>query len=248
MSEKIWFLKQCNLFQQLTDEQLAELERRAAIRSFKRKKIIYFPAEPGESALVLASGRVKIKDITPDGKEAILAFIEPGELFGELAALDGAPRAEYAEAAADSQVVLIPREDLLALMRERPDLALSITRLIGLRRQRIENRLRNVLFLSSRQRIVRLLLELTETYGDRNGPACTLRLPFSHQDLASLIGVTRETVTLLLGQLQLEQLIRCERRRLILDCEQLAAQLNERAVAPPKRHALRPRREKTHKL
>jgi CRP-like cAMP-binding protein len=234
MDSKLWYLKQCDLFERLTPEQAARLERRALLRTFKRRELIYCPTEPGQSVLLLARGRVKIKDLTPDGKETILAFLEEGEVFGELALLDGEPRREYAEAVEDSRVLVLPREDLLGLMEQRPDLALAITKLVGLRRRRIENRLRNVLFLSSRERLLRLLGELVEAHGDRRGDRCEIRLPLSHQELAGLIGVTRETVTVVLGQLQQEGLIQVRRRRLtVLDCPRLAEATTGAAVALP---------------
>ena len=109
-------------------------------------------------------------------------------------------------------------------MNARPDIAFSFTKLIGLRRQRVEGRLRNLLFLSSRDRMVHMLLELQETHGDHAGGRCRIRLPLSHQDLAGLIGVTRETATVVLGRLQAERLIRMERRRItILDSPRLRA-------------------------
>jgi CRP-like cAMP-binding protein len=154
MESKLWYLKRCDLFEKLTPEQANRLDHHALVRTFKKRAIIYSPTEPGESVMVLAGGRIKIKDITPEGKETILAFIEEGEIFGELALLDDEQRQEYAEAVEDSQVLVIPRGDLLWLMELRPDVALSVTKLIGFRRRRIENRLRNVLFLSGRERMV----------------------------------------------------------------------------------------------
>src|SRR5262249_19166774 len=212
----------CNLFERLTPAQAERLERRALMRTFKRRSLIYLPDEPGQSVLVLARGRVKIKDVTPDGKETILAFIDEGEPFGEQALLDDEPRCEYAEAVVDSQVLVIPRDDLLWLMGQRPDVALSVTKLVGLRRRRIENRLRNILFLPSRERLVRLLQELVESHGIRRGNRCELGLPLSHQELASLIGVTRETVTVILGELQRDGLVQVRRCRItVLDCSRL---------------------------
>ncbi|MCI0459425.1 MAG: Crp/Fnr family transcriptional regulator [Gemmataceae bacterium] len=223
MNGKLWYLKQCDLFEKLTPQQAERLDRHASLLTFKRQALVYSPAEPGLSVLVLARGRIKIKDITPDGKETILAFIEEGEIFGELAVLDGQARGEFAEAMTEVQVLVIPREDLLWLLELRPDVALSITKLVGLRRRRIENRFRNVLFLSSRERMVRLLGELVEFHGERAGNACRIRLPLSHQDLASLIGVTRETVTHVLGQLQADGLVQARRRQItVLDCDRLA--------------------------
>jgi len=222
MERRLWYLRGCDLFENLTPEEAERLERRALFRTFKRNSLIYSPSDPGQGVMVLAKGRVKIKDITSDGKESILTFIEEGEMFGELAILDGQPRQDYAETVLDSEIVVVPRENMLWLMRTKPDVSLYITKLIGLRRQRIENRLRNVLFLPSRERMIRLLHELMEAHGDRQGNRCELRLALSHQELASLIGVTRETVTTTLGHLQVEGFIKAERRRLVIvDCATL---------------------------
>jgi CRP-like cAMP-binding protein len=216
MSDRIWFLKRCDLFERLSAAESRRLERRAVMRNCKRGEIIYFPMEPGQSVLVLARGRVKIKAITPDGKEAIFAFIEEGEIFGELAVLDNQPRNEYAEAVTDAQVVVIPREELLWLMSQRPDVALHVTKLLGFRVRRIENRLRNIMFRSNRERIVALLLELLESHGQRHGTGWEIRLRLSHQELANLIGATRETVTVTLGKLQYERLVQVRRRKIVV--------------------------------
>ena len=224
MNGSLWYLKQCDLFGELTPQQTERLNAAARVRSFKRHDLIYAPAQPGQSVLIVAVGRVKIKDVTPDGKETILAFLEEGEIFGELALLDGQPRQEYAEAVVDSQVLSLPRDDVLWLMANRPETALSITKLIGLRRRRVETRLRNLLFLSSRDRMVHMLLELRDSHGEQTGDRCQILLPLSHQDLASLIGVTRETATVVLGRLQASRLIKMERRRItILDAPRLTA-------------------------
>jgi CRP/FNR family transcriptional regulator, cyclic AMP receptor protein len=225
MKEKIWFLKDCDLFERLSAADKQHLESQAVIRTFPPGTFVYFPSDPGQSVLVLARGRVKIKFITPDGQETILAFVGPGELFGELAIVDTQPRNEYAEAVTETTVIAIPRDDMLGLMERRPELAMHVTRLFGFRRRRLENRLRNILFCSIRWRIVALMLELLETHGKLVGDAWEIVLPLSHQDLASLIGATRETVTVTLGQLQDEKLIRVQRRRLtVLDRARLAAE------------------------
>lgn len=234
MEATLWYLKRCPLFEGLSSDQAERLDRHAVMRKFKKRALVYSPTEPGQSVMVLAKGQIKIKDITPEGKETILTFIEPGEIFGELAILDDEPRQDYAEAVADSEVLVLTRESLLWLMQERGDVTLSITKLMGFRRKHIENRLRNVLFLSSRERMVRILHELVQTHGDRVENYCEIRLSLSHQDLASLIGVTRETVTVVLGQLQGEKLIKIRRRHLsILDCERLEQECRGNAPIPP---------------
>ncbi len=239
MNDTIWFLKRCDLFERLSPEEARRLESRAVLRAFRRGEIVYFPTEPGQSLLVLLNGRVKIKSLTADGRETIFAFIDEGEVFGELALLDSAPRNEYAEAVEDSRVLALPRDDVLWLMGRRPEVALTVTKLLGLRLRRVENRLRNCLFRSTRERLVPLLLELLDSHGRAAGRYWEVRLPLSHQDLASLIGATRETVTLTLGRLQREGLVRVSRMRVtVLDRERLAREAA--GSAPPDEVAPRP--------
>jgi CRP-like cAMP-binding protein len=177
---------------------------------------------------------VKIKTITPDGKETIFAFFGEGEIFGELALLETQPRNEYAEAVEDAEILALPRDELLAIMEQRPDIALHVTKLVGLRRRRIENRLRNILFRSNHERVAALLLELVETHGEQQPDGWQIVLELSHQDLASLIGATRETVTLTLGKLKRERLIKLHRRRIkVLDRDRLAQELSELPAASP---------------
>jgi CRP-like cAMP-binding protein len=225
LGKAIRHLKQCPPFDRLTPAECARLEARARVRAFRPREFVYYPAEPGQTVLLLTRGRVKTKALTPDGRESILAFFEAGDLFGELALLDAAPRGEYAEAVEASQVLALPREELLWLMGRRPDVALHVTRLLGLRRRRVESRLRNTLFRTVRERTVALLLELLEAHGQWAGGRWEVRPRLTHQDLANLIGATRETVTATLGRLRREGLIEVRRRRLhVLDRARLAAE------------------------
>ncbi len=223
MSEKIWHLKKCDLFQQLSSDKLRELELRCRAKKFPRGSPIYLPADEADGVLLLASGRVKICSFSADGKQAILTFIEPGELFGELAVLDDEAREEYAEAAEASQVILIPADEIRRMMNEIPEISLGITKLIGLRRRRIERRLKYLLFRSNRERLTHLILELAEKYGYATREGVALSIKLSHQELANIIGSTRETVTVVLGELQAEGSLRLGRRRIVLtDVKRLA--------------------------
>jgi len=228
MSEKLWFLKSCQLFEHLSPDELRRIEMRSRARTFPRKSPIYLPADEARSVYLLAKGRAKICHLTPEGKQSILAFIEPGELFGELAILDSGAREEYAEAIEVSTVVMIPGDEIQRLMADLPELSFGITKMIGMRRRRIERRLKNLLFLSNRERLTHLLLELAEQYGKPTSDGIQLGIKLSHQDLASVIGSTRETVTVVLGEMQSEKLLKIGRRNiLLLDPSRLAAIVQE---------------------
>lgn len=228
MSERLWYLKSCELFQQLSPDQLTALESRCRVRSFPRRTPIYLPADHADSVLLLASGRVKIGSFTEEGKQTILAFIEPGEVFGELSLLGTKEREEYAETVEKSTVILIPGDAMQQLLVQNPSVTLGVTKLYGLRRQRVERRLKYLLFRSNRERLVHLLLELAEQYGKQTAEGVQLGIKLSHQDLASIIGSTRETVTVVLGELQNEGRLELGRRKIILtDMPQLAGSVNQ---------------------
>lgn len=231
MSERLWYLKSCDLFQQLSPQQLTDLESRCRVRKCPRSTPIYLPADHADGVLLLAEGRVKIGSFTEEGKQTILAFIEPGELFGELSLMGSQEREEYAEAVEKSTIILIPNGAIQQLLIENPNVSLGITKLFGLRRKRVERRLKYLLFRSNRERLIHLLLELAEQYGKQVEGGVELRIKLSHQDLASIIGSTRETVTVVLGELQSEGRLRLGRRRIVLtDMAQLADTVN---VATP---------------
>lgn len=230
MSEKFWYLKSCALFEQLAPEDAALLESRARARTFERKQLVYVPDNQADSLLVVTSGRIKLYHITPEGRESILALIEPGEVFGELCLLDTAPRDEFAEAMAKTQIILIPGDVVRQLMEQRPRLALSVTKLIGLRRRRLERRMKALLFRSMRERLVHVLLDLASQYGQPMSDGLRINIRLSHQELANMIGSTRESVTVLLGELQSEQALLVQRRMITLIApDRLAASVGEPA-------------------
>jgi CRP/FNR family cyclic AMP-dependent transcriptional regulator len=240
MTQMFWHVRNCSLFQRLSESQWAVLEQRARVRKFPKGSSIYLPNDLSDSAYLLAEGRVRICSTTPEGKQTILAFVETGELFGELAIIESAQREERAETVQNSSVVMLPGDHLRQLMEEAPGLALGVTKLIGLRRKRVERRLRSLLFRSNRERLTQLLLDLTEQYGNATTAGIQLTIKLSHQDLASIIGATRETVTTVLGELQSEGLLRIQRQKLtILDLRRLATGLD---AGPTTAHPSQPSR------
>lgn len=223
MTQMFWHVRNCSLFQRLSESQLTVLEQCARVRKFPKGSSIYLPTDLADSAYLLAEGRIRICSTTPEGKQSILAFVEPGELFGELAIVETAPREERAESVQAATVVLLPGDHLRQLMEDVPGMALGVTKLIGMRRKRVERRLRSLLFRSNRERLTQLLLDLAEQYGHATTAGIELRIKLSHQDLASIIGATRETVTTVLGALQGEGLVRIQRQKLtLLDLQRLA--------------------------
>jgi CRP/FNR family cyclic AMP-dependent transcriptional regulator len=216
MPERLWFLKRSQLFEQLSEQELGRLEADSRIRNFRNREVIYSPADQAESVFLVVSGRVRLVSLTAGGKEAVLALIEPGELFGELALVSGGAREEHAESAGRSTVASLSRSTLESLMDRNGRLAIGIWKFIGWQRRRIERRLKSLLFRTTRERVVFLLADLLEPYGRIHGASAELTIRLSHQEIANLIGATRESVTLSLGELQTEGLLELGRQRIVV--------------------------------
>ncbi|GIX00774.1 MAG: transcriptional regulator [Pirellulaceae bacterium] len=238
MSKAYWHIRNCSLFQQLTEDEISALETHAKVKKFAKGESIYKPTDAADGTFLLAEGRIRLCSLTPDGRQSILGFVEPGELFGELGLVDPGYREERAVAVVPSVVTYIPNQALWDLMEKSPDLTVGVTKLIGMRRRRIERRLRGLLFRTNRDRLKSLLVELAEQYGAPSADGVELTIRLSHLDLANIIGATRETVTNLLGEMQERGELLVKRQRLIIhDVRRMAESVrpaDHPAMEPPK--------------
>ncbi len=220
---KLWYLKNVNLFRAMTEEQMRFVQQHTVMREIRRKEVLYLPGEPGDRIYLLKRGIVKISALPEDGHDVILALLHKGEVFGEEAVLDDSPRDHMAEAYDDALICIITRKDFLEMLRTFPDLTLRVTKLIGFRLRTFRNRIEGLLFKGTGARLARTLLDLARDHGVRDDHGVLLPLRLSQTDLANLIGVTRESVNLTLGDFRRRGLVELEGRTLrLLKSEALA--------------------------
>jgi CRP-like cAMP-binding protein len=165
---------------------------------------------------LIKRGVVKISTLTEEGKEIVLAFLHPGDVFGELAVVDPSPRDHYAEIHEDALICTFTRKDFLELMKLYPDMAFRITKILGLRVRRLSNRVENLLFKSAHARLAQTLLDLAKEHGVRDAAGILLTLKLSQQELGSLIGLSRESVNLCLSDFKRQGLVESSGRRIRL--------------------------------
>ena len=239
MKNKFWCLTNIRLLVGMSAETVDRIERMADIMTFNRHQPIYLPGDPGVAVYFIKSGRVRIARISEDGKELTLAILEPGEVFGEIDVLQNTPRNEMAEALEDTVLCQIQRTEFEALLRRTPGLAIRLTKLLGLRLRQIESRVEDLVFRDVPSRLAHLLLKLIRDFGVEDGRGILLRTRLSHRELANLIGSTRETVSLILGEFRREGLVESAGRQIVIrDREGLA-----RLLKPgPRRTGGSPRR------
>lgn len=212
--EKIWYLKHINIFGDMTEADLSVLDRITYMKDYSRREQVYGQGDPGDVIYLLKEGRVKIYKLSAEGKELTLAILEPGEIFGEMALVDEGPRDTIAEALDDMLLCVIRRRDFEILLRKKPELAMRVTKLIGVRRREIENQLENLVFRSASSRLALLLMSLAEKHGVRDSRGIILNVKLSQQELANLIGTARETTSALLNEFKRLGIIDIQHRRI----------------------------------
>jgi CRP-like cAMP-binding protein len=172
----------------------------------------------------LSSGRIKISKVTRDGKELTLAYRSEGDFFGEPCLLDGGPREEMAEAMDASITVEVARELLDNLLKADGTAAYKFTRALIARRKDLEQRVEQLIFKDVGAKLAELLLNLGQEHGITDVRGTVVGLKITHQEMANLIGSTRETVSLTLSTFKRKRLISTEGRKVIIsDTEALRA-------------------------
>jgi CRP-like cAMP-binding protein len=220
----LWYLKKVPLLAELGPETLSRLTSLVEVREIKRREVVYLPGDPGDALFVVNGGRIKISKVTRDGKALTLTYCGPSELFGETCLVEGGPREEMAEAVENSMVTAIQREDFEELLKGNARLGFRMTQLLARRRRDLENKLETLVFRDVTSKLAELLVNLAGEYGVEDARGTLVALKITHQELANLIGSTRETVSLTLSQFKRKKFIATEGRRVIIsDYESLRA-------------------------
>ena len=201
-TEKFWYLKHINIFAGMTDVDLGDLNRIADMLNYNRHEQIHGQDNSDDVIYLLKEGRVKIYQPLPEEKERTLAVLEPGEIFGEMALFEEAPRGTIAETLDETLLCVIRRRDFGILLRKKPELTMRTTIIVGVKRQSIENLLENLVFRSVSSRLALLLISLAEKEGVRDSRGITLSIKLSVQKLARLTATDRETTNSVLNEFE----------------------------------------------
>jgi CRP-like cAMP-binding protein len=186
------------------------------MRNVKKGQTLYLQGSADKSVYLLKEGAVKITKLNRQGKEIILDIFGAGSVFGEMAHAATGMRDEAAVVVEDGLVCTMDREFFEEAVRKMPELSMSVTKIIGLRRHRIENKLLSLLYSTVEQRLARTLVELLEEFGKPHEGGRMIGIKLTHKDLAELIASTRETVTAGLNRMKNEGLIEFDGKHVVV--------------------------------
>lgn len=222
---KLWYLKQIDIFDQLSDEEMDKLADMTHVQDVPKNQPIYFHGDTADTIFMLKKGRVRISRNSPDGESITLALLEEGEIFGEMALAGEDERTTRAETMTNAFICAASREKFLEVVKQNPQLNLEITKMVGNRRRKIETRINNLIFKDAKNRIAYVLLDLFEEHADK-GRNEQSTISFTHEQIAELAGLTRPTTTNILNEFQDEDLIDLGRGTITLEAPQSLRRLS----------------------
>lgn len=204
--DKEKLLGQSPIFRALDPDARRDLAAFAHVRRYAAGEVIFTMGSPDQSMMAIAEGTVRVEVVTPTGRDVTLSDLRPGDVFGEIALLDGGERSATVRALGSCTLVVLERRLLLDVLQRNPKLAIRLIELLCQRVRRSDERMMEIAFMSLPTRLARLLLRLSVSPPARPDAPLS-RLSFSQSDLAKMIGNTRENVNRCLRKWQDGQLI-----------------------------------------
>ncbi|MBI4830523.1 MAG: Crp/Fnr family transcriptional regulator [Candidatus Lindowbacteria bacterium] len=227
-TKKSDLLRKVDVFGELSERHLRQIVSLVSYHRFSEKQVIYMPSDPRARLYAILSGRVKLTQVSPEGKELVLCVLGKGDVFGELCLFDEGPHSTLATALEDAEIFSVKCSDLAKFMAEDPALVTALGKHVGERLRTLEQKLSDFAFKDVAQRLASLIVDLAQDYGEKAvSGEYVIEMKITHQDLAGLIGSTRETTTTTLNQFRDKGLIEFKRGRImVLDVERLERMAN----------------------
>jgi len=201
MTKKLWYIQQLYLFKGLTKEKLQNIESLFAMKEYCKREVIFEPGDKNK-VFIVKTGQVELYQITPSGKKAIIERLLPGSFFGDLGTEGDSDL--FVEATIDSYVCSLNKDEFFSMVSQYPELSEKLMKQLFNRLTQVEKRMSSVATDSAFQRIIKLLLNLGKKKAD---DSMIVSEKFTHEELSQMLGISRQTVTTLINQLEKKGLI-----------------------------------------
>lgn len=210
--DELWFVRPYDFLRDFDSQAEQELYEIGLSVAVNKDQLIFNAGSPGEYVYILLEGRIKIYELTSDGKEVIHWFCFPGELFGLAEIVRGGRRTVAAQACSNVKVLKIKHSEFVTFMQHYPDVSLRIIDLLSCRLRELGDVITNLVADDVTARVVKLLTRLGARYGTGEGKEVRLNICLTHQEMADMIGTTRQTVTTVLSSLKRKDFLRIENK------------------------------------
>ncbi len=216
IEQRISFLLSIPLFQGLPEEDLRFLAEESVARTFQANDVLFYQGDPGQMCQIIMRGRVKVYVIGEDGRELSVCILGPGEIVGEMALFEDLPRSASVETFEETETLELSREVLIRGLHRSPRLALGLLRAMSSRLRSTTEEAEGLATLTVSERLMQRLRRLAAWAGRPTSGGVRIALPLTQQELAALVGTSRESVNRALGGLRRQGKVRLENGWIIL--------------------------------
>ncbi len=216
-------VRRAPLFAALDDEASASLLQTMVEVRLGRAEVLFAEGDPGDRLYVIVEGKIKLGRTSVDGRENLLAILGPGQMFGELSLFDPGPRTATATAVTDTRLARLKKSSLRPWLNNRPEIAEQLLRVLARRLRRTNDALADLIFTDVPGRVAKALLQLAQRFGSQEAGLLRVTHDLTQEEIAQLVGASRETVNKALADFAHRGWLRLEGKSvLILDPERLA--------------------------
>ncbi|KHO24731.1 cAMP-activated global transcriptional regulator CRP [Mycolicibacterium setense] len=216
-------LARAGIFQGVSPDAVAALVQQLEPVTFRRGEVVFAEGEPGDTLYIIIAGKVKIGRKSVDGRDSLITLMGPSDMFGELAIFDPGPRTSTVTALTEVKTVVMSRSVLRSWIADRPEIAEQLLRVLARRLRRTNDNLSDLIFTDVPGRVAKQLLYLAQRFGSRDGTALRVDHELTQEEIAQLVGSSRETVNKALSDFAQRGWIRVQGRSILIDnAERLA--------------------------
>ncbi len=201
MENKVWYLRQNRLFGGASESAVDDSQHIFKTCIFPKKSLVFDQGDPTRVVYLIKRGKVRITRLTPDGKEITVAVLGAGDIFGEETLFDDQPRTTHAVCIEECLLCTAKADDLFALLAGNPTLAMNVAKILNDRLVDASATIEDLAYAKIADRLMHLFLRLADEHGVASPAGTLLDVRLTHADIASLIGSTRETVSLEMANL-----------------------------------------------
>ncbi len=206
------------MFSSLSDDELNQIGGKLVLKRFKKNEVILHEEETGVFMYIILAGKVKVMQITEEGRETILAFHKTGDFFGEMSLIDGKTVPASVVAIENSKIAIVSKKDFYSLLFVQNKFIVQLLRILCSRLREAYDRIQILSFNNAAQRIKMLFIMLADMYGrEEEEKGIMLDIKLTHQNMADMTGIARETVTRVINKAQKENDIHFEGKVIYLN-------------------------------
>jgi CRP/FNR family cyclic AMP-dependent transcriptional regulator len=195
-------LSGAEIFSELDNDELARLAEVTQVRTLPKDTTLFHAGDPADAAFVVSNGKVKVVVTSTDGKEFILTVLGSGQVFGEMAFLEDAPRSAAVVTATQVELLVVNRHDFQHLLNTAPSISRKLLAMLSRRLRRANSKMESLAYMDVAGRLARYLLDLARDHGQRVGNGWVVVRRPTHSDIAHSIGTSRETVSRLINEFE----------------------------------------------